>query len=296
MSADAASSPSGAQTLLNGLHVIREVADGARTQTEIQQDLALPRSTVSRLVAALRAEEFLRQSDDGLVLGPALISLGFAALSENSLTEVSRPILAELSREVQDTVHLAVDEQGSVLYLAKIEGTRGAETRSRVGLRMPLTRTGIGKALLLDRPDSWRRLFLEEAPAALPKQTSGTDADAFVERMGWYRDLGFSLDIEENEPGIRCVAAPVRDARGELCAAISVTATTPYMPVTRMRSLVPVVTRFAARIGVAIGNSGASSANSSPAGFSGGPEAAGRAPGHDGSAAAALMDQVFSFE
>lgn len=255
MGQDTAGSPSGAQTLINGLHVVQEVARGARTQTEVQERLDLPRSTVNRLVGALRSEEFLRQSPEGLMLGPALISLGFAAVAENRLAEVAAPLLQELAREVLDTVHLAVEEQGSVLYLAKISGTRGAETRSRVGLRMPLTRTGIGKSLLIDRPGTWGETFREEAPVAVPRHSSERDAARFEELMACYRDLGFTLDVEENEPGIRCVAAPVRGPRGEIAAAISVTATTPYMPVARMRALVPVVLGFAARIGRAIGAS-----------------------------------------
>lgn len=247
-------SPVGAQTLLNGLRIIQEVARGVRTQAELQEQLGLPRSTVNRLVSALRSEDFLRQGEAGLALGPALVSLGFAALEENQLAEVARPILLELAAEVLDTVHLAVDEQGSVLYLAKISGTRGAETRSRVGLRMPLTRTGIGKSLILDHPQSWREQYRQDAPVAVRRRSSSSDEDLFIRRMEWYRELGFTLDIEENEPGVRCVAAPVRGPRQEIAGAISVTATTPYMPPARMRTLVPVVQDFAARIGRAIGH------------------------------------------
>ncbi|MDN8682996.1 IclR family transcriptional regulator C-terminal domain-containing protein, partial [Staphylococcus aureus] len=77
--------------------------------------------------------------------------------------------------------------------------------RSRIGHRMPLVLTGIGKALLLDADESeWRQLFLAHGELChLPD---------FLARMRGYADAGFAFDLEENEPTIRCVAAPVYDA------------------------------------------------------------------------------------
>lgn len=246
-------SQSGAQTLLNGLHVIQAVAAGSRSQVEVQEALGLPRSTAHRLVSTLRAEHFLRDSELGLALGPALISLGFAALAENQLADVAQPILLELAEQVHDTVHMAVEEESSVLYLSKISAVRGPETRSRVGLRMPLTRTGIGKALMLDQPEMWERQYKTDSPVALSEQGSSDAPKEFADRMAVYQDFGFTLDIEENEPGVRCVAAPIRGPRGEISGAISVTATTPYMSSARMRALVPTVFEYVDRIGYAIG-------------------------------------------
>ncbi len=234
----------GAQTLTNGLTVLRAIADGARTIGDIQAATGLGRSTAHRLVQALRADRFARQSESGLSLGPALIELGARALQENTLAAVARPVLSRLAAEARDTVHLAVVDDGSVLYLVKIPGTRGAEMRSRVGHRMPLTSTGVGKALLIDETNGWREAWASDhAPSSRAE-----DEVAFEQLMNDYRRKGFALDLEENEPGIRCVAAPVRGADGGIIGAVSVAATLPYMPEGRLFELAPTVVAAATEI------------------------------------------------
>lgn len=245
--------PPGTQTLARGLAVIRIVADGARDLRTLVERTGLGRSTTHRLVQLLVREEFLRHVDGGYTLGPALIELGFKALHGNPLPVVARPILEELSAQVHDTVHLGVIDGDSVLYLDKLPGSRGAEMRSRVGHRMPLTRTGVGMAMLLDSPDRWEALYTADAArVAVPVTGKRTEVD-FSTRMHTYAKLGAAMDLEDNEPGIRCVAAPVRDASKATVGAISVSATRPYMPAARMRGLVPVVRRAANRISSAMG-------------------------------------------
>ncbi|MDA2803826.1 IclR family transcriptional regulator [Nocardiopsis suaedae] len=254
--------PKGAQTLLNGLALVRLVADGVRDVPALQGRTGLRRSTLYRLVQTLRGEGYLRDTPNGLSLGPTLIELGFGALASNPLASVAAPHLQALADEVRDTVHLAVEDHGSVLYLAKIPGQRGAEMRSRVGQRMPLTRTGIGKALLLDARERWVERWRAEGPAdeaaASPsarRAGEGAEED-FLGRMEYYRAGGYSYDMEENEPGIRCVAAPVRDGSDAVVGAVSVSATAPYMPAERMRELVPRVQGAAADISAEMGYRG----------------------------------------
>ncbi|NUT73301.1 IclR family transcriptional regulator [Pseudarthrobacter sp. C4D7] len=253
-------SPKGAQTLLNGLSLVRYVAGGAKDAPELQRLSGLPRSTVHRLLQALKSEGYVRDTVAGLGLGPTLIELGFGALSSNPLAAVAGPHLDNLAAQVLDTVHMAVRDNGSVLYLAKISGQRGAEMRSQVGLRMPLTRTGIGKALLLDDDaaawvERWRaETPADDAAAAPAASNAGAKAeDDFVARMHHYRKGGYSYDMEENEPGIRCVAAPVRDGSRSIVGAISVSATAPYMPANRMRELLAPVQGAAAAISAEMG-------------------------------------------
>ena len=246
--------PAGTQTLARGLSVIQAVADGAVDLRTVAERTDLGRSTAHRLIQLLLQQGFLRLGTKGYSLGPALIDLGFKALHGNPLPVVARPVLEELSAQVSDTVHLAVEDGGSVLYLDKLPGSRGAEMRSRIGYRMPLTRAGVGKALLLDSADRWRDAF--EADLAHPQLSpiaKDIDVEDFCTRMRSFARRGVALDLEDNEPGIRCVAAPVRDVSGKIVGAISVSATRPYMPSARMRGLVPVVSRAAGRISAALG-------------------------------------------
>ncbi|WP_029117508.1 IclR family transcriptional regulator [Mycobacterium sp. URHB0044] len=254
MVGSAEETPAGTQTLARGLAVIRAVADDARDLRAVVDRTGVGRSTAHRLIQLLLREGFLRVGGDGYTLGPALIELGFKALHGNPLPVVARPILEDLSAHVHDTVHLAVEDGDSVLYLDKLPGSRGAEMRSRIGHRMPMTRTGVGKALLLDSPDRWEALYAVDE--SIPKLSPGAkkaDVEQFCTRMRSYARTGAAMDVEDNEPGIRCVAAPVRDMSQAIVGAISVSATSPYMPAARMRGLVPVVRRAAGRISAALG-------------------------------------------
>ncbi|MER7014231.1 IclR family transcriptional regulator [Saccharopolyspora sp. NPDC000359] len=252
MPTEESAAPPGTQTLARGLAVVRAVADGATDLRGLVERTGLGRSTAHRLVQLLVSEGYVRSGRDGYALGPTLIELGFQALHGNPLPVVARPVLEELSAQLQDTVHLAVRDGSSVLYLDKLPGSRGAEMRSRIGHRMPLTRTGVGMALLLDSPHEWEPLHRAETP--VEPALANDDVEAFTARMREYVASQVTMDNEDNEPGIRCVAAPVRDATGAVVGAISVSATRPYMPAARMRGLVKVVSRAAQRISAALGH------------------------------------------
>ncbi|MGI4859826.1 MAG: IclR family transcriptional regulator [Janthinobacterium lividum] len=267
---DTARLQAGTQTLLRGLAILEASAAGAHDLKTLGALLGTTRSTTHRLVSSLVHARYLRLGPDGITLGPRLIELGAAALEQMPLTAAALPHLQALAAATHDTVHLGVRDGNDVLYIHKIAGTRGLEMRSRIGHRMPLATTGIGRALMLDlTPTEWAHLWTiadaggdigtpRETPpgAPLPTETSllrdadeaadvgaQPDAGAFAQRMAQYAARGCALDIEDNEPTICCVAAPVRDAAGRIVAAISVASTVHYMAPERMEELIPVVRR-----------------------------------------------------
>lgn len=262
---DTASSPSrdvaptGTQTLLRGLGVVQAVADGARDLKEIARRIGTTRSTTHRLASCLVEERYLRVLPQvGYLLGPKLIELGFQAREELPLAMLARPYLDELSQLTGDTVHLAVRDGDEVLYLHKNPGRNGPEMRSRVGHRMPLARTGIGKALLLDSPESeWQRLYEISLPevARNPLWPAHQEQswEQVRQRMHEYVEGGYAFDLEDNEPSIRCVAAPIRDASKHIVAGISIASTVPYMPLEKMAELVPLIKQVAARLSAELG-------------------------------------------
>ncbi|WP_442857329.1 IclR family transcriptional regulator [Bordetella genomosp. 8] len=241
--ADPASQTLGTQTLMRGLAVVQAVAGGARELRDICARIGVARSTTHRLASCLVQERYLRVLPGyGYMLGPRLIELGFQAREEIPLATLARPYLDELARLSGDTIHLAVREGSDALYLDKIPGKKGLEMRSRVGHRMPLAVTGVGKALLLDGDEAeWVTMLRAGAPVSPQAAGNVQPEDRFLARMREYALSGYAFDLEDNEPSIRCVAAPVRDAARKIVAAVSVSSTIPYMPMERMREMVPAV-------------------------------------------------------
>lgn len=247
--------PAGTQTLMHGIAVLRAVAEGATGLREVVERTGMSRSSAHRLIQALRIERFLREDANGaLLLGPALIELGFRALDSVSIQTVAHPVLVDLATRVKDTVHLAVEDAGMTLYVDKVHGGRGVEVHSFIGCRMPMTYTGLGKALLLDSPNRWRSQYVRDRGLAdRDPEHDYADEDTFHAAMEKFARQGFAYDLEENEPGIRCVAVPVRDGRGKVVAAVSVSGAIAYMPPRRMRALGPVMLEAARRISAELG-------------------------------------------
>jgi DNA-binding IclR family transcriptional regulator len=249
--------PAGTQTLMRGLCVVDAVARGASDLRQISALTGTNRSTTHRLVVCLVQAGYLRAwPRRGYGLGPRLIELGFRAREEIPLATLARPHLERLAQATGDTVHLGVRDGDEVLYLDKVPGTKALEMRSRIGDRMSLANTGMGKALLLDLEESeWRRRH--RGPGAQrrrARRAAGALAwPAFRDAMRRYAAGGYACDLEENEVAIRCIAAPVRDVEARIVAAISVSSTVPYMPVRRMRELVPVIQHVAADISAELG-------------------------------------------
>ena len=248
---------SGTQTLLRGLALLECVAEGIGDVKGIAARLGTPRSTTHRMLNSLVAERYLLHVPyKGYLLGPKLIHLGMRALEQRPLVALARPHIEALARRTGDTVHLGVPEGSEVFYLDKISGTRGLEMRSRVGLRMPIACTGLGKGLMLGLPrDQWHGLYerAREFSAKSRDRPPLAPWPEFERCLASYVERDWSLDLEENEIGIRCVGAPVRDVRDQVVAAISVASAVPYMPDDRMEELGPIVHATAEAISKELG-------------------------------------------
>ncbi|GAL95939.1 hypothetical protein AA0312_2790 [Acetobacter tropicalis NRIC 0312] len=126
--------------------------------------------------------------------------------------------------------------------------------RSRIGKRMPLASTGLGKALMLDLPESeWRTLYnvaLSHPATPHARLPDWSDYRAGLRQSGL---MSCAFDLEENEPGIRCVAAPIRDAGGKVVAAVSLASATIYMSEIRMHELAPSVVATAQAVSRELG-------------------------------------------
>lgn len=241
----------GSQTLLRGLDVLEAVADGPITLADLAVRLGMNRSTTHRLANALVDRRYLTFTPrSGYRFGPKLLELGYLAQEQADMVRLARPHLEALAAATEDTVHFGVLDSELALYLAKIPGRRRVEISSRVGDRQPLTSTGLGKALLLDSsPSTWERLFRTDDPDG----RRGIDYDLWKTRMQGYADAGYAFDLEENEDQIRCVAAPIRNAGGEIVAALSVSSAAQYMADERMKALTEDVLETAHAISAELG-------------------------------------------
>ena len=208
------------------------------------------KSTTHRYVATLLGLGVVRRDDAGrLRPGLKLLELAVALLEGDDLRATAGPLLADLARHTGETVHLGVLSEGEVVYIAKIESPHSVRLVSRIGARVPLHCSAMGKALLAS-------LSPEELDAALAGRsrerrtphtlTGAAELRAEIERV---RASGIAIDDEENEAGVRCLGAAIAGPAGTAAGAISVSAPAGRMPLERCHELAPVVREASAEIG-----------------------------------------------
>ncbi len=195
---------------------------------ELASTLKLHKSTVHRLVRVLEQHRLIDKNpvSGRYHLGLRLFELGSKALASTDLRERSRRYLSQIVYETEETVHLCVLDQGEVLYIEKMEPQRSVRLASSVGRRASAHSTAVGKAMLAELPegelnDIIRRCGLR----AVTRNTLTTPAELKAE-LGAIRARGYAIDDEENEEGVRCVGAAVRNYSGQPAAAISVSGPT----------------------------------------------------------------------
>src|ERR1700719_3489978 len=202
----------------------------------------LPVSTVHRFLANLEASGFLNCGGDGVYhLGIACFAIGQAALGQLDIRRVSLPYLKELNRQTRETIHLTVRHGLSAVYVEKLDSPEQLRIHSRIGAAVPLYCTAVGKVMLAYMPDDEREGSMPQL--GLMRLTPNTVGNLQQLEAELYRvrKNGYACDLEEHEPHIRCVAAPIWDHSGAVNASLSITAPVVRMAVTRLRQLAPLI-------------------------------------------------------
>lgn len=197
------------------------VDDRGLSLAELGRRTHLPKGTLHRVCSDLVAARLLDRGPQGYHLSGHLFELGMRASVERTLVDVATPFMEDLYELTHETVHLGVREDAEVMYVSKIGGHQQADAPSRVGGRLPLHCTAIGKALLAHAPPD---LVTEYLSARLERRTprTMTAPGLLRQHLDQIAETGLSFEYEESATGIVCAAAPVFDAEGAVVAAVSV--------------------------------------------------------------------------
>lgn len=218
--------------------------------------VGLPKSTVHRMLGELMDQQLVRYDAEQQVYTAGYRLLDFARRTweESDVRQVAQPAMRELMDAAQETVHLAVLDGHEIIYIDKLESRRGVRLYSAVGKRGPIYCTGVGKALLAFLPAAEQDAIIADTDFVAHTPQTLADAASLRQALGEIRVRGCALDMEEHEEGIRCVAAPVFNFRGDAVASISVTSTARRMPVERLQDLQPLVLEASRRISRELGH------------------------------------------
>lgn len=219
-----------AERIFQVLEMLAE--NGEMGLMEISSELNLHKSTVHRLLMSLIYMGYAKQNEatQKYMLSYKIVSLAGKILDRTDILRIAKPYLKRLSDISGETVHLVQRDGNNILYLYKIEARVGTiRMVSQVGMVHPMYCSGVGKAIMATLPQKEVKQIWNESVIEKKTEKTVTDFDEMLKVLEKVRQNGYALDDEENEEGVRCIAASVRDCGNEIKYAFSISG-----PVSRM--------------------------------------------------------------
>ncbi len=199
---------------------------------DLSGELGLNKTTAYRVLSSLIYMGYARQDEATGKYEPTLkiVDMANKIMSKVDVVQIVRPHLRKLMEATGETVHFVERDGTDAVYIDKVESfTNGIQMVSRIGSRIPLYCSGVGKAMVAQM-DEWEaeEIWNSSEIVSLTPYTV-TDYSEFKKELELVRQRGYALDNEENEIGVRCIACSLKDVMGKVKYAFSISA-----PVSRM--------------------------------------------------------------
>lgn len=255
------------QSVVRSFRIVDTIA-GAEQEIGAQQIsrmAGLHISTAFRFLQTLARNGVVEQNPETgrYRLGLKLLAWGMQVLRQMDLRRDAIALLRELSEKTRETVHMCVYDRDAAIYIEKIESPAPLRGFSELGKGAPLHCTGVGKILMAGLSDKDLDDLLKRYSLRRFTPNTITRARAMKTELEQIRAQGYAIDDEEHEPGIRCVAAPVRNYTGKVIASISIAGRTTSVTPGRLPELIHTVKETAQKISTRLGYRGATAINGS---------------------------------
>ncbi len=234
--------------------------------TELSGRLRLHKSTVHRLLMILEQNRYVEKNPSSAQyrLGWKLFELGMQAVARRDLFQLAPPVVEWLMAETGETAHLGILREGEVVSVVNAESQQTVRTPSTVGRRAPVHCTSLGKAILAFLPRPQVAEFVRTYGLRSYTRNTITRLSLLESELRRTRELGYAVDDEEREDGLRCIGAPVRDHTGRVVAAISIAGPAFRVGQDRLPALAAAVMSAAARLSASLGYQQAKGAPPAP--------------------------------
>lgn len=193
----------------------------------LSEQTGLHKSTVHRLLSSMVSHGYVCKDEytGRYRMTTKLYALSGQVVENLDLVQIARHPMEELCHTVHETIHLVIPEGTDIVYVHKVEAEQGAiRMFSRIGMRRPMYCTGVGKAMMACMTDEQVDRIWEASN--IQSYTSHTimTRERLQDVLDTIRQRGCAFDNEENELGVRCIAAAIRDYTGNVCGALSISA------------------------------------------------------------------------
>jgi IclR family transcriptional regulator, pca regulon regulatory protein len=210
--------------LANGLRVIEAFSSTRQLMTlaDVARQTGLTRAATRRYLLTLTDAGYAAFDGKRFQLTSRVLRLGHAYISSVPLPQIAQPIVEELGHKTDESVALSMLEGSESLTIASSSPRRIVGIFTRVGTHLPAISTATGRVLLAGKTDDAIKTFLQSAPIHKLTAKTKTSIDEILDEIRRIRQLGYALNDEEIELGLRVIAVPVRDSTGGVIASMCV--------------------------------------------------------------------------
>jgi len=212
------------EALARGLDVIKvfRPREPVMTLAGVAGQTGLARPTARRILLTLADLGYVRSVEGGFELTARVLDLGMSYVLSRNLWEVARPHLESLVAQTNESSSIAQLDGSDIIYVARVAVPKIVTLAVTIGTRFPAMPTSLGKVLLAALPpDEAERVLAEPSRSGITPRWQ-PDAGQRAAELRDVRARGWSLTDEQLAPGIRSVAAPLRDGSGQVIAAMNV--------------------------------------------------------------------------
>ncbi|MFT9848343.1 IclR family transcriptional regulator [Aneurinibacillus sp. REN35] len=223
--------------------------------TDISSRMNVHKSTIHSLLKTLQKYHYIEQNPENgkYKLGMRLFEKGSFVIHSLDVRAIAKKHLLDLSIKTGNTIHLVILDGKEGVYIDKVEGSSATVLYSRVGRRIPIHCSAVGKALVAFKsPKELARILNGYTYITHTPKTISNEADFLLE-LGKVRKYGYAIDNEENEPGVFCLAVPLRNHSGDVVAAMSMSQPVIRMDEGQLNEIVALLKREAEDISAQLG-------------------------------------------
>ncbi|TNB48555.1 helix-turn-helix domain-containing protein [Martelella lutilitoris] len=188
---------------------------------EVSAATGLDRATARRCLLTLHAEGYASYDGKYFALTPQALRLGMSALNALPLPQLVQPWLDQLSERIGQSCSVAILDSTEIVYIARAAQRRVMSIGLMPGSRLPAHCTSMGRVLLAALPEAEARTRIESADLSPRTPASLSSPDEIMEKIAAARRDGFALIDQEVETGLRSIAVPIIDGRGQTLAALN---------------------------------------------------------------------------
>ena len=190
--------------------------------SEVSKTLRASKSTVHRYLQTMERIGIVERNErDNYHLGWTILSLAGNYLNSLDLPNLAEPYMRELAVKSKETVHLGVPAENWVMYISKVDSPQSIQMIARIGTRMPMYCTSLGKSILAFSPEEKVAEIIELGMDPRTANTITTQEE-LKKNLEEVRSNGYAVDNIENEDGVRCIGTPIFNYSQKVIGAVSI--------------------------------------------------------------------------